>query len=79
MPPSFEEALGDSVEQTIVEHQDVVEKWLGDTPGAWGSLAGTCVLACRERLGRRLTEAERRAAWQALWDRLVGLRNGRRA
>jgi hypothetical protein len=36
-------------------------------PKAWGALAGHGVAALRERLGRQLTGAERRALWTALW------------
>ncbi len=36
-------------------------------PKAWGALAGHGVTALRERLGRKLTDAERRALWTALW------------
>jgi len=36
-------------------------------PKAWGALAGHGVVALRARLGRRLTDAERRALWTALW------------
>jgi hypothetical protein len=36
-------------------------------PKAWGALAGHGVAALRERLGRPLTDAERRALWTALW------------
>ncbi|HEY8785831.1 MAG TPA: hypothetical protein VIN63_05085 [Candidatus Limnocylindria bacterium] len=36
-------------------------------PKAWGALAGYGVTALRERLGRQLTDAERRALWTALW------------
>jgi hypothetical protein len=36
-------------------------------PKAWGALAGRGVAALRERLGRPLTDAERRALWTALW------------
>ncbi|MEK6225846.1 MAG: hypothetical protein AABM40_06050 [Chloroflexota bacterium] len=36
-------------------------------PKAWGALAGHGVAALRERLGRQLTDAERRALWAALW------------
>jgi hypothetical protein len=36
-------------------------------PKAWGALAGHGVAALRERLGRQLTDAERRALWTALW------------
>ncbi|HKC91394.1 MAG TPA: hypothetical protein VKE23_08725 [Candidatus Limnocylindria bacterium] len=36
-------------------------------PKAWGALAGHGVTALRARLGRQLTDAERRALWTALW------------
>jgi hypothetical protein len=36
-------------------------------PKAWGALAGHGVAALRARLGRQLTDAERRALWAALW------------
>ena len=36
-------------------------------PKAWGALAGHGVTALRERLGRSVTDAERRALWTALW------------
>ena len=37
-------------------------------PKAWGALAGQGVAALRERLGRPLTEDERRMLWAALWQ-----------
>jgi hypothetical protein len=36
-------------------------------PKAWGALAGHGVAALRARLGRQLTDVERRALWTALW------------
>ena len=36
-------------------------------PKAWGALAAHGITALRERLGRPLTDAERRALWTALW------------
>jgi len=36
-------------------------------PKAWGALAGHGVAALRARLGRGVTDAERRALWAALW------------
>ncbi|MGH2473234.1 MAG: hypothetical protein ACRDG6_12745 [Candidatus Limnocylindria bacterium] len=36
-------------------------------PRTWGALAGHGVAALRARLGRELTDAERRAFWAALW------------
>jgi hypothetical protein len=61
----------------LVEHGATVAAWLRDEPGSWGALAGQAVLAARAGLGRRLTDAERRAVWQALWDRLTALRAAR--
>jgi hypothetical protein len=37
-------------------------------PKAWGALAAHGVTALRERLGRQLTDNERRALWNALWQ-----------
>ena len=37
-------------------------------PKAWGALAAKGVAALRERLGRPLTESERRTLWAALWQ-----------
>ena len=64
----------DTIETVLTGHPDRVQAWLANRPGAWGFLAGQAVLAERRRLGRALTEAERRAVWQALWDRLTELR-----
>ena len=36
-------------------------------PKAWGALAGHGVAALRARLGREVTDLERRALWAALW------------
>lgn len=41
-------------------------------PKAWGALAGHAVAALRERLGRPLTDPERRALWSALWREALG-------
>jgi hypothetical protein len=37
-------------------------------PKAWGALAAHGVAALRERLGRPLSERERRTLWSELWD-----------
>jgi hypothetical protein len=59
--------------------QETVKRWpdlaLGTQtarPKAWGALAGHGVAALRARLGRPLTEAERRALWTALWREAHG-------
>ena len=36
-------------------------------PKSWGALAGHGVTALRARLGRPLSDDERRALWAALW------------
>lgn len=66
--------MDESIDAVIALHADRVRAWLADQPGAWGYLAGQAVLAERRRLGRSLSERERRAVWQALWERLVALR-----
>jgi hypothetical protein len=63
-------------DQTIGEHPEQVAAWLAGRPGAWGFLAGQAVLGERARLGRRLSEPERRAVWAALWAELERLRDG---
>ncbi|HEY8600431.1 MAG TPA: hypothetical protein VIL85_18485 [Thermomicrobiales bacterium] len=57
------------------EHSGLVAAWLRDEPGSWGALAAQAVLATRRALGRRLSDAERRIVWQALWDRLTAIRH----
>ena len=57
-------------DRTIGEHPEQVAAWLAGRPGAWGFLAGQAVLGERARLGRRLTEPERRRVWAALWAAL---------
>jgi hypothetical protein len=54
--------------------QETVQAWpdlaLGTRtarPKAWGALAGRGVAALCARLGREVTDAERRAVWAALW------------
>jgi hypothetical protein len=59
-----------TADRTIGEHPEQVAAWLAGRAGAWGFLAGQAVLGERARLGRRLTEPERRAIWAALWAAL---------
>jgi hypothetical protein len=66
--------VDDPLQQVIESHPERVRAWLANEPGAWGFLAGQAVLAERRRRGRSLTERERRAVWQALWDRLVRMK-----
>ena len=56
--------------ELIAAEPTLVAAWLADRPGAWGVLAGRAVLRHRDKLGRRLTEPERRDVWAALWREL---------
>ena len=64
----------EAVRLTIENNVSTVGDWVGDQPGSWGFLAGKAVIACRQKLGRKLTDHERRAVWHLLWDRLVELK-----
>lgn len=66
--------MHDSIAAVLAAHSGRVDAWLRHEPGAWGFLAGQAVLTERRRLGRSLSEAERRAVWQALWDALLAVR-----
>ncbi|MBM2826639.1 MAG: hypothetical protein HW403_703 [Dehalococcoidia bacterium] len=66
----MEDVVRGAVEATVADNPQVVEGWLIGTPKTWGYLAGRAVGAARRRLGRDLTDGERRAVWAALWYRL---------
>ncbi len=70
-PPDDRCPMHESLQAVLAAHPDRVAAWLRNEPGAWGYLAGQAVLAERRRLGRPLTDRERRAVWQALWNRLT--------
>ena len=72
--PEITGALQDAVAETVRSNPAAVQRWLANEPGAWGYLAGQGVLAYRRRLGRKLTDDERRTLWAALWRALEGLR-----
>ena len=59
-------------------HPEAVENWLAVKPKAWGFLAGKGIIAARDRLGRTLTEPERLAVWNSLWQGLEILRSSQR-
>ena len=65
-----EEQLREVIVLTIESNASVVRGWLENKPGSWGFLAGKAVIACRQRLGRGLTEQERRTVWNELWRSL---------
>lgn len=63
-----------AITATIAANPEHVARWLVNAPGAWGFLAGRAVLAYRDRLGRTLTDGERRQVWAALWTALERIR-----
>jgi hypothetical protein len=65
-----EDPLAAAVAETLARHGEVVARWRRREPGAWGHLAGQGVLAYRRRLGRALTDAERRRVWAGVWAAL---------
>jgi len=71
------DGLEEAIEITLSANELLVKRWLADTPGAWGALAGKAILARRRLVGRRLTEDERRLVWSALWDRLSQIKRAR--
>jgi len=73
---TFARTARDAVAFTVARHQERVAAWARSEPGSWGYLAGQAVLACRKRLGRSLTEPERRVVWDLLWRTLLATRQG---
>ena len=71
------ELIEEAVYETIDSNVHMVDKWLADEPRSWGFLAGKAVIACREKLGRALTDTERREVWNLLWNRLTMLEGSR--
>lgn len=51
----------------VAEHQELAREVHSRAPKAWGRLAALGVVAYRGRLGRALTDPERRALWSSLW------------
>jgi hypothetical protein len=66
--------INDVLRSVIQEEASTIEKWLNNESGSWGALAGKAVLACRQKLGRRLSDSERRQVWQLLWEQLQDIR-----
>jgi hypothetical protein len=62
--------LADAISSTLASYPEAVARWRANEPGAWGFLAGQGVLAYRARLGRGLTDVERRQLWASLWAAL---------
>ena len=63
----MDEVILDVARQTVRTWPDLALGTRTARPKAWGALAGHGVAALRARLGRQLTDAERRALWTALW------------
>ena len=51
----------------IRDNREKVAGWMGGEPGCWGFLAGQAVVACRNSVGRSLSDRERRQVWHRLW------------
>jgi hypothetical protein len=54
-------------QKTVQTWPDLAQGTRTARPKAWGALAGHGVAALRARLGRGVTDAERRALWAELW------------
>ena len=63
----MDEVILDVARQTVRTWPDLALGTRTARPKAWGALAGHGVVALRARLGREVTDAERRALWTALW------------
>lgn len=69
-----DERLFKVIAQTIESNASMFRGWLENRPGSWGVLAGKAVIACRQKLGRRLTGDERRKVWHELWRALTEMK-----
>ena len=63
----MDEVIVDVAQETIRTWPDLALGTRTSRPKAWGALAGHGVVALRARLGREVTDPERRALWTALW------------
>jgi hypothetical protein len=60
-------AIREVARETVRTWPDLALGTRTGRPRTWGALAGHGVAALRARLGRQLTDSERRAFWAALW------------
>ena len=67
----MDDVISEVAHQTVKLWPDLAIGTRTARPKAWGALAGHGVAALRERLGRAVTDAERRALWSALWREAV--------
>jgi hypothetical protein len=63
----MDELILDVAAATVRTWPDLAVGTRTGRPKAWGGLAAHGVAALRARLGRQLTDRERRALWTALW------------
>ncbi len=63
----MDDVISEVAPETVTTWPDLALGTRTARPKAWGALAGHGVAALRARLGRQLTDAERRALWTALW------------
>lgn len=63
----MDEVIQDVARLTVEAWPDLAVGTRTARPKAWGALAGHGVATLRERLGRPLSDTERRALWTALW------------
>jgi len=67
----MDDVISEVARETVKTWPDLALGTRTARPKAWGALAGQGVAALRARLGRQLTEAERRALWTALWREAI--------
>jgi len=65
--PVDDDVIREVAQETVQTWPDLARRTRTAEAKAWGTLAGHGVAALRARLGRRLTDGERRAFWAALW------------
>ena len=67
----MDDLIGETARKTVKSWPDLAVGTRTARPKAWGALAGHGVTALRARLGRPLSDEERRALWAALWREAV--------
>ena len=67
----MDDLIGELARKTVKSWPDLAVGTRTARPKAWGALAGHGVTALRARLGRPLSDEERRALWAALWREAV--------
>ena len=67
----MDDLIGEVARKTVKNWPDLAVGTRTARPKAWGALAGHGVTALRARLGRPLSDEERRALWAALWREAV--------